>query len=427
MKLKSLEVNSFAGINPNSPVIIDFTDTKWITASGDMGVGKTSLLNALLVACGNLSHTGKEGKNFINNETNKIDINFDFVGNDRCNYNVRCTKSSFTLTYDGEVVSEPITKMKELLGVAGVSPMEIKNKPLKDIVRWLAGYSTKSAEEFEADLTKFKNGIKIARESRAAANKSLKALNEYLDGEYMFKDWEGSEKKYVFVDTAKISKEFTEISGQRDTLLQAETKLTNLKSNKKSIEEQMEQLQLQLDAANSAILKGEQFIKDNDKVKTKYDEVKLKYDNAALDATNYNKWQEIKKKKGERDEFETLSQQADAKEKEILQQQKDLQAELLPDIKGVELVTEDTTEDGVTKKEGLYWNGVNAAQMSETEFWNVVLLIWRKYKVRVIVIDNYQSLGSGAVDILEKLVKDGCYILAAEMDRKTKTLEIEYK
>src|SRR5580765_3919755 len=129
MKLKKLEVNSFSGINPNSPVVIDFSDTKWVKASGDMGVGKTSLLNALLVACGNLSHTGKEGKNFINNETEKIDINFDFVGNDRCNYSVRCTKSSFTLTYDGEVVSEPITKMKELLGVVGVSPMEIKNKP----------------------------------------------------------------------------------------------------------------------------------------------------------------------------------------------------------------------------------------------------------------------------------------------------------
>jgi hypothetical protein len=32
-----------------------------------------------------------------------------------------------------------------------------------------------------------------------------------------------------------------------------------------------------------------------------------------------------------------------------------------------------------------------------------------------------------AVDILEKLNNDGCYILAAEMNREQKSLQIEYK
>lgn len=243
----------------------------------------------------------------------------------------------------------------------------------------------------------------------------------------MFKSWEETEKKYkVAPDTKKLSIELETARQKSDTLIQAETKLTQYKSQKTTIEEQIEQLQLQLDATNTAITKGEEFVKLNSKVKEEYTTVKNKYDKVADDLTNYNKWLEIVRKKGEKDEHETLSQRADATEKEIIQKVKDLQSEILPDIKGIELVTEDTVENEVTKKEGLYWDGVNVAQLSESEWWTVVLQIWRKYKVRVIVIDNMQSLGSGAVELLEKLVKDGCYVLAAEMNRQQKELEIEY-
>lgn len=435
MKLKQIEVTSFSGINPNSPVVIDFSSSKWVIATGDMGVGKTSLLNALLVACGQVSHTGKEGKNFINQESDKIDINFSFVGNDRYNYDVRCTKSKFELSYEGEAVPEPITKMKELLGVVGVSPMDIKNKPLKDIVKWLSGYSNKSAEEFEAQMIKYKNNIKTARETRATANKSLKAIDEYLSNEDMFVNWADSEKKYVKApDIKDLSAKLNAAGIKSDKYIRAEERVKKLKEDRPGIENEIEALKKELAAKELELVEhdktievGDKYLKDNVADKKEYDVIKKKYDTAAEDVVAFNKWQEIKKKKTERDEFETISQKADATEKEILQQQKELQAEILPDIKGVEMYTEDTHEDGVIKKEGLYWNGMNVAQMSESQWWSVVLLIWRKYKVKVIVIDNMQSLGSGAVEILEKLVKDGCYILAAEMDRKTKTLSIEYK
>lgn len=173
MKLKQLEVNAFGGINPNSPVVIDFTKSKFVKADGDMGAGKTSLLNAMLVACGQIT----KDKNFVNLETGKMDVNFDFVGNDRCNYNVRCTKSSFTLTYDGELVAEPITKMKELLGVVGVSPMQIKDAKLKDIVKWLSSYSTKSAEEFEKEMAKHKDNILHNKQGRKLTNHLRRLMN----------------------------------------------------------------------------------------------------------------------------------------------------------------------------------------------------------------------------------------------------------
>lgn len=425
MRLKTFEVNSFAGINPNSPVVIDFTQSKYVVGEGDMGTNKTSLINALLVACGQLS---KDNKNFVNLQSGKIDINFDFVGKDRLTYNVRVTKSLFTLTYEGEALPEPITKMKELLGVVGVSPMDIKNSKLQDVIKWLSGYSNKSPEEFEKQARKFKDGIKLAKEGRAAANKVFKAMKEYLEAEQMYNEWEESEKKYIKEpDIKELSLQLKQAGDKSDKYIQNETKVGGQKTRKKQIEDQIALLQKELTEVDSNITVGDDWLQKNSTAKKDYDTVKKSYDNAAQDVADFNKWKEIKQKKADMDEAETLSQQADSKEKELQQQMKELQAEILPDLKGVELVMEDTHEDGKILKEGLYWNGKNVAQLSESEWWSVVLEIWKKYKVKIVVIDNAQSLGSAAIERLEKLAKDGCYILAAEMNREKKELQISYE
>lgn len=425
MRLKKLEVNSFAGINPQSPVVIDFTQSKFVVVEGNNGLGKTSLLNALLVACGQLS---KDNKNFINNESGKIDIDFDFVGKDRLNYHLRCTKSALTLTYEGAVVPEPVTKLKELLGVVGVSPMDIKNKPLKDIVRWLAAYLNKDADEYERQLNKLKIDIKSMQDSRATANKTLKGISEYLDSEEMYLNWDKSEKKHSEKpDIKKLSKSLDEAKEKSDTLISYTNAVNQLKVRRKEIEDEIDKLMKEADQVDKRIINGDLEIEKIWSAKEDYDEVKKEYDDAAKNISNYNHWQDIKTKNDEKNEFETLSQKADAREKELLQKVKDLQAEILPDIKNVELITEDTFENGKQIKEGLYWNGKSTQQLSESEWWKLVMEIWRKYKVKIIIIDNYQSLGTLAVEILEKLAKDGAFILAAEMNRKQQELTINYE
>lgn len=440
MKLKKLEVTAFAGINPQSPVVLDFTQSKWITASGDNGVNKTSLLNAMLVACGQLS---KDNKDFVNQDSNKIDIDFDFVGKDNCNYQVKVTKSSFKLMYDGVAQPEPISKMKQLLGVVGTSPMEIKHKPLKDIIRWIAQYSNKSPEEFEKQLLKLKTGIKTSKDSRAAANKIAKAMREYLssegyvdsEGQLLPEKWEKSEEKHkTEPDLKALSVSLKTAGDKSDKYIRAEEKLKQLNQNRPGIINEIERIKKQLAEKeqqlvdhDKAITAEGKFLETNKADKKEYDEVKTRYDNAALDLAAFNKWKEIKAKKKDMDDAEDISQQADAKEKELLQEVKELQAEILPNIKGMEIVTEDTIEDGVTKKEGLYRDGHNVAQMSETEWTEVVAEIWRKYKVKVVVLDNIGVLGTKGVAVLEKLNKDGCHVLAAEMNRQQKELQISYE
>jgi len=425
MKLKRLEVNSFAGINPASPVIIDFTQSKFVTVKGDEHLGKTSLINALLVACGQLS---KDNKDFINLDSGKEDINFSFVGRDRLTYEVRVTKSAFTLKYEGEALAEPLSKMKELLGIVGVSPMDIKNKPLKEIVKWLSSYSNKSAEEYDELLQKYKEGIKKAAESRAAANRVLKGIDEYLNGEEMFLAWEESEKKYVTrPDIKALSLELDAARDKSDKLIRGQQRLTQYNSRKAEIELQMAALNKELGELTNNIAIGETFIEENKTASEDYATIKTKYDNVAQEVLDFNKWGSIKEKKKERDEAETLSQKADTNEKSLKQELKELQAELLPDIKGTELILEDTHEDGKIKKEGLYWNDRNVRQLSESEWWTLVMAIWRKFKVKIVVIDNAQNLGTTAVDMLNKLAKDGAYVLAAQMERATKELTISYE
>lgn len=424
MKLGKLALNAIAGISPSSPVIIDFTQSKFVLLEGDEGRNKSNTIKGLLVACGQLARE----KDLINLESGKIEIDLDFIGKDGYSYHVHATKSSFILSYEGESIPEPITKMKELLGVVGVSPMEIKYKPLKDIVKWLATYSNINPEEFQKKLDKHKVNIKAAQEARRDANKSVKGLTEYLNNEDLYLDWEGSEKKFKkAVDISELSNKLKVAGNASDKLVQAQEKIKQLNSRKNSIDEQIARLMIEAEEINTSLAAGNKYLETNKDAGKEYDAIRKEYDNAAAQSIAYNKWQEIKRKKIELDEFETHSQNADAKEKKILQDVKELQAEILPDIKGVELVTEDTHEDGKVIKEGLYWNGKNFAQLSESETWDLVLMIWRKYKVRVVVVDNYSSLGSMAAEILQKLSKDGAYILAAQMKRDQKTLEIIYE
>lgn len=425
MKLKRLEVNSFGGIHPDSPVVIDFTQSNVAIAKGDFGLCKTTLLNALLVACGQLS---KENKDFVNNESGKIDINFSFIGKDRCAYELRCTKSALTLKYDGVAVSEPISKLKELLGVPGTSPMEMKFKPLKDIVKWLASYSNKSPEGFDGLMVKYKDNIKKAAKARADANRAVKGLNEYLTNEPMFTNWEDSEKRYLEpIDLRKLSVELEDARKNSDKLLQGEIELKQYEDRRKKIDEEIANLNLEAIQLDHSIRNGQEFIENIKTAREDYNVIKKKYDESQDYVLDYNKWQTIKDKKKELDDFETVSQKADITEKGLLQELKELQAEILPDIKNVELVVEDTHEDGKEKKEGLYVDGKNVAQLSETEWVSFVFMIWRKFKVKVIVLENIGTLGSKGIELLQKLAKDGAYILATEMNREQKTLEITYE
>ncbi len=436
MKLKEFKINAGGKFNPDAPIVIDFTKSKMVGATGDQETGKTTLIDLFLMACGQLG--GEKVIDAIKNkETDKLDLELKFVGNDKADYEVSVTKSRLQVKRDGEVKGSPKDLLKTMLGVVGRSPMEIKNAPIEEIVKWLASYSTRSAEEFEKEMTKYKNGIKASRKARAEANKSAKGLREYLAGEMLVgKDgqliesaWKKNEELYKKeVDIADLSKKLTAAGNKVDKFIENETKVDGQKSRKAQIEAQIAALQKELTQVDENISLGEKWLETNKTAKKDYDSIKKTYDSAAQDVADYNKWQEIKKKKVQMDEFEDVALKADASEKSFLKKQQELQWEVIPDIKGVTIELEDSHEDeGEQIKAGFYYNGFNSRQLSESQWLGLVFKILLKNKVKIVVIDNLLNLGSKFMEVLNDLKEKGCYILYTEMSRGQQTLEIEYQ
>lgn len=452
MKLKKFQVNHGGKFNPDGtgPVVIDFTKSNMVALEADQEAGKTTILELFLMACGQMGGADAVAA-LKNKDTDKIDVDFSFTGNDRAAYDVNVSKSRIQVKRDGEMQGSPKDLLKKMLGVVGVSPMEIKNKDIDDIVKWLATYSTRGVEEFVKGMEKLKLGIKASRKTRADANRSVKGLRQYLtdegylDDKYQVieKTWTASETRFkIKPDVKKISAELEEAGKKSDAYIKYEAThkaavgntagmelaIDTLEKEIAEMQRQLEEKKTALEKHNQSIVKGELWLKENKKVKTDYDEVKGRYDTVSLDVVAYNKWLDVKNKKSELDGYEDISQRADAKEKDLIKEQQELQWEVIPDIKGVDIVLEDSHEDeGEQIKAGFYYKGLNSRQLSESEWFGLVLQIWKKNKVRVVVIDNVSTLGSKFMEILEKLVNDGCYVLMAEMKRGQTELEIDYK
>lgn len=446
MKLKKFVINSGGKFNPDTtgPIVIDFSKSKMVGVTGEEAEGKSTLLELFKMACG--QNGGEKLIEAMKNKDNeKIDVELEFVGNDKSDYDVKIKDGKITVRKEGAIQrSGEVTLLKEQLGIVGTSPLPLKTGPIEKLVKWLATFSKLGADDFEKKMLQKKNGIKEAKKTRASANNSAKGSREYLAAEgYMSGDntiiekkWKESETKYkTKVDVAEVSARLDKASKASDTYLRAEEKLKNHKISRPADVKKVEDLKAELKLAEAALVQrdkdisvGEKHLVDNKKDKTNYDTVKLEFENISKDAVAYDKWQEVQKKKKEMDAFEDVAQKADGLEKKLLKEQQELQWEVIPDIAGLEIVLEDTHEDeGEQKKEGFYINGMSSAQMSNTEFFTAIFKILKKNKVPVVVVDDASQFGTSLMETLESLVKGGCYVLYTEMARGQQHLEIQYK
>ena len=445
MRLQKFQINHGGKFNADTtgPVVVDFSKSKFVGGTGDQEEGKSTLLELFLMACG--QNGGDEVvEKLKNRKSGELDLELSFVGKDKADYEVRVKNGRITVKREGETQKGgPVALLRQQLGVVGVSPMEIKNAPIEKIVKWLAGYSTRSAEEFEKDMNKYKDGIKKAKKARADANKAAKGCKEYLSGEGYIDSkgeiiesaWKESETKYKKkVDIADVSKRLAQAEKDADKYLRAEEKLKGHKERQKTEQKRVEELEAQLKAAKEVLAQtekdiatGEKYLIDNKADKTNYDVVKREFENVSKDVVAYDKWQDIKIKKAEMDQFEDLAIKADNSEKDFIKKQQELQWEVIPDIKGVEIILEDTHEDeGEQKKAGFYYKGLDSSQLSRSEWFGLVMQILKKNKIEVLVIDDLSQFGSKFMETLEGLVKSGCYVLYTEMARGQQTLEIQY-
>jgi len=446
MKLKKFTVLSGGQFNPDTtgPVVVDFSNSKFVGATGDQESGKSTLLDLFLMTVG--QNGGEEVVSRLKNKDNElIETELEFVGKDKADYTVKNKNGRLTVKREGSpTTGGPAQFLRNQLGVVGVSPMDIKNAPVDKIVKWLASYSSRGADAFEADMKKIKDAVRSAVKGRADANRSVKGIREYLvsegvsnsKGEIIEAEWKANEKKFAKEpDLSELSKKLTAAGKNSDNYLKVTEHLKSMEENKERQEKEVEFLRKQLKDKEAdltdtieQVKKDEEWIEKNKSFKTDYDAVKKQYDNAAQDSVDFNKWKEIKAKKKEMDEFETVAQSFDAKEKDLLKQKQELEWEVIPDIKGVQILLDDTHEDeGEQKKAGFYFKGLDSSQLSNSEWFGLVMQILKKNKVNVLVVDDISQFGSKFMETLESLVKSGCYVLVTEMARGCTELEIQYK
>jgi hypothetical protein len=419
MKLLNYKIGAGGQFTPNTTIFIAFEHKKAIKITGDNRVGKTTILDLLLMNLGAIAGDDFV-KRLVNKDTNTIDTELEFVGNDKLKYKTRITKSQFILEYEGEKLPEPKEKTRQLLGAVGVNPMALKNASTQDVIKWLSGYTTKGTEQYQKEYEKLKEGIKQSRNTRADANKNYKAIKTAIDGDISEAAWSRNEERYgKAIDIKGLSVSLEAAGKKSDNYIKAETKLKEFKSRR-------EQLMAELNELESKIEQAEDYLQKNKAAKNEYDTIKKQYESAAEKSAKYQWWLNVKNKKSEMDEYETLAQRADSKEKELLDELKVLQADLIPNLRGLEILLEDEYEDGkLARKSGLYYKGFHSTQLSESEFISVYIEILRRNKVKILIIDGINNLGSDVMEVLDKFKNEGAYILYSEMRRGQQTLEIE--
>lgn len=442
MKLKRFELIAGGQHDGHSPsIVIDFTKSTMIGGKSDEEGGKTTLIEMILLNTGMIGGE-KVIKDLINKDTGELKSKLEYeVGKD--SYEVTQNKGVLTVRKEGE--KQPggaQTLLRQTLGMVGVSPMNIKDAPIEKIVKWLAGYSASGAEEFEKKMLKFKADIKTAKASRASANKSAKGLKEYLAGEGYINEngdlsekvWKASEEKYKKkVDVKDVSTRMDKAAADADKYLRAEEKLKGHKFRRNledvrvsDLEQELKKAKETLAQTDKDIATGEKYLTENKADKTNYDAIKKEFEDVSKNAIAYDKWQDVKKKKTEMDGFEDLAIRADGIEKAALKKQQDLQWEVIPDVKDVELLLEDEEdEEGNIREAGYYYQGLNSRQLSASQWFGQVVKILKKNGIKFLVIDDISQFGSSFMETLKQLSKT-CTILYTEMLRGQEEIIFDY-
>lgn len=443
MKLKRFVVKAgglFDGAN--GPIIIEFSKSNLVGLVGDQETGKTTIEELILLNVGAIGGE-KVLQALRNRKTGELETELEFVGNDKGNYTLRNKNGVLTVKREGEKNQNGTqVLLRKIFGIAGTSPMPIKDADVDDQVKWLAQYSIRGYDEYMKDITKNKNGQKEAKATRASANKSVKGIMEYLNGEGLIvegdineKEWKARDLKFKEkVDVKKASVKLDEAGKMADKYMLTEQKLKGLKERRPDQVRKIEELKAQLAAAEKALVDGdkiitseEKYLADNKADKTSYEDAKKEFENVSKDVIAYDKWREIKKKKVEMDEFSDIAIKADSKEKQLGKDQQELQWEVIPDIRGVEIILEDTHEDeGEQRKAGFYYKGLNSRQLSASEWFGLVIQILKKNKVQFLIVDDISQFGSKFMATLNSLVESGCTVLYSEMGRGVDEIQIQY-
>lgn len=431
MKLGLFSINEGGKFTGDNKLQADFKEGNKIALTGESEEGKSTGLECFKIILGAIA-SKQTVNDLVNKISGKLDIEQTFIGNDKKKYLIRATKSQYYVRQEGssEDIGEPKSFVESHLGKVAADPMKYKNQDVDKLIKWLAGFSDLGEEGFEKEYNKQKDAIKKSEETRASGNKEAKARRVLLadagyvnsDGELIEQKWIAAEKKYANkLDISELSKKLTTAGNKSDKYLLNQEKVSGQKKRKTQIDEQIAALQLELKQVDENIALGEKWLSDNAEAKKEYDSVKKEYDNAATFASEYESFQTMLRHRKEMYEYEEIAQKADAMVQTAEKKKKEIMWQVIPDIRGAELILDGTPE----KPAGFYVEGFNSRQQSATQYLTAIVKILDKIGCRILILDDVATYGSEFRQLLEKLSGKGWYILYSLL-KIDQELTIEY-
>jgi len=453
--LKNINIQSFKGIDESSPVIIDFNEAKNIVyIKGDEGKRKTSTLEAIMwlmgaafdVKIAEMFHDGQpinEEMDFEHEDkTYKVIANGDKIV-------VKSLREGDGTTKD-RYVNEPSPKdLLQKIFKKCIIKNDFRYESKEKQLEWVGNMFPLPKDAKDA-IQSFQGKIKEMRETtRPTIGREMNAAKSVLESNPLFAEWK-QKGDALSDEITKMEKkldktDISEITGKYNQYKQAETALENFKEKEKTANEEIAELERQLsdiklkiqlktnelDATKGRINDGEAFLVKNKKVLAEYEkaikdqnEVSDKririsdYERLIRDHAVYNE------KSDEYIKIDSLIQQATA-------QIKNIKADYVPEIPGIDFVYDDEMQDNqVTRERGIYYKGHNIRTISGSEYVQCLVKIIRAAGARFIFIDDLATYGSETISYINELADEikpnGGVVFASEMERGSELI-IEYK
>lgn len=446
IKLVSFKAESFGKIDSDHPVIITWPDDcNIVKLEGDQAVGKSSTLAAFIACCG-----GEIIENATNKKDGKRKAEFEFEKDDH-RYKVVITNTRFELSSlindRWAKLPSPKQALEDVLGPVGSSPMFLKNMSGKDQIQWLRQFRKLSQEE-ESVLAEINAKVKETYDGRKDAKRLSKQTDQQLLNNTYYvnrSDWEKRFAEYDANDADKIlsiQDRHAEYQRSKSAVELLENNLLTSEDESKRIAQEIESLEKRLlelkeqkavvdekaSAIRSRISTGKKYLEDNKSIIEEYNSISKIIEIASEISVHKAGFNQMKELEESSRHYHEEHSRLTAKLVEQRAAVKSFIAETFPKFDGLEIfVPSDAIDEGeeAETREGIYYNGCSMTELSESELWSFYLVLLRSMNIKVVLIENLSSLGSGAIDMLNYYASTGGYIMATEMKRDVKSLKIE--
>lgn len=439
IQLLEVKPESYAGISKDQNIVLLFPDKESRIAllSADQGKGKTSILKFIERITGSsdrvpnainkIDHDVKGELKFINTATNTV-------------FTARETRTTFTVKQEQNGVVSDIKKpfdfLQKALGPVGTSPMFLKKIEGKKQIEWIRKLYRFSSEEINEEQ-KIDSEYKSKFTRRTDVNRDVKRLHsELLESKY-FK-WDNENKTFVHseirqqeesrnannsIDKDELTRRFEEANKKSKIKTQYTETINQLNAQEKSVRDEIKEIELrlkqkqeQLNGILTRLENGHKFLEKVSTADAELEELQVKVAELVEVKASEMAIANDDRKLSEYESFVTEQIDLNAEIDELRIKKKEFVARFTPSIEGLEIIVDDGSIDN-EKQEGIYYKGHTIAELSESELWGLYIELCRVQGVNILCIDNVNSLGTNAIEILNEFAASGGYVFCSAMER----------